>query len=433
MSVSSTHASPAELVEIVRQASLAPDETLQLNKIVRFRRRTTRGNPVVFDDFLQALRECKASKVKLTGAITIGIRDDECDLLVETLGSMPCLTTLVVATVQAEFYAIYPISARALSNAIEASSSLVHLSLSHSVVVVGSNADFEQLASVLRESHLQTLDWCCRHRTNELWSIIVPTGICQCFSLRSLKIGDNRAMTTPESAALLVRSLPLLESLDLAPDHSWESMAEVISDNQSIKSLVMRPFGHFFEGVILFLHAMQRNTSVKSLTLHFPDRVDVRDTIHATAELIRHNTTLELIRYETTLDRVVRHSSHGDLVRYSLSDFQFKLRDLNPVLESLAENGRVIFDSAGICAEDSSLFDPMTVENRLNELGRWSLRQRLGDRDAWFRALLSLTEDDDSSPYASVQNTVPCLYSFLRMNPLLFDRSESPVSPAVAP
>lgn len=103
------------------------------------------------------------------------------------------------------------------------------------------------------------------------------------------------------------------------------------------------------------------------------------------------------------------------------------------MLESLAENGRVIFDSAGICAEDPSLFDPMTVENRLNELGRWSLRRSLGDRDAWFRALLSLTEDDDSSPYASVQNTVPCLYAFLRMNPLLFDRSESPVSPAVAP
>jgi hypothetical protein len=168
MSVSSTHASPAELVEIVRQASLAPDETLQLNKIVRFRRRTTRGNPVMFDDLLQALRECKASKVKLTRAITIGIRDDECDRLVETLGSMPCLTTLVVANVQAEFYARYTISARALSNAIEASNSLVHLSLSASVYVVGSNADFEQLASVLRESHLQTLDWFCRHRTNRL-------------------------------------------------------------------------------------------------------------------------------------------------------------------------------------------------------------------------------------------------------------------------
>jgi hypothetical protein len=97
-------------------------------------------------------------------------------------------------------------------------------------------------------------------------------------------------------------------------------MAEVIIDNQSIKSLVMRPFGRSREGVIPFLHAMQRNTSVKSLTLHFPDRVDVRDTIHATAEMIRHNTTLELIRYETTLDRVVRLSSR-DLMRFLLVIF----------------------------------------------------------------------------------------------------------------
>eukprot|EP00977_Amphora_coffeiformis_P028316 scaffold34925_cov150-Amphora_coffeaeformis.AAC.5 len=412
--------SPFELQNRVQACDNAESRgILQLDVIVRFRRRT-RQNPVSFQDFLQSLIDTKGiSTVHCYPSMPLGIRQDEWHQIVCTFGRMENLSHLAFPAGYGGFNGI---SANALSEVLEQTSSIKTLILSEGVVIMGPVEDLQRLAHAIAVSGLTTLACDCLFRFAGR-QIIATEGVALCTTLQSLSLRDHMRHLSEEDVTSLVLRLKSLRHLSLYTCH-WQALGRVLENNNSIEKLEVTDHDVVPELFCSFMNSLHRNQCLLTLTLKVRQGFTDDSMKEAVFAFLRCNETLE------NLDLIDMVDGVGPPLARSFSHF-----DMSALVSSIAANGQtqVHINGLGSFVHDDDreqyfLYrDQVHVENNLNRLGRRMLRKRPGDRVQFTKALLKLVEGNNEETlgictggFLDLYRT-RCLFAFFRMNPSFFD------------
>ena len=422
--------SPAELLE----RCLHPDDdgVLNLDAVVRFRRRT-RQHPVSFVDFLQALRRSGNGDDNAKNPITtvfcypsmaLGIRQDEWDQIVQTFGQMPYLKRLAFLSGYGGFNAI---TANALAQTLERSSSIRTLELSEGVVIVGSLEELQRLAMAVAASPLKTYTCDCLFRFQGQPNprhVMVEQGISLCTTLESLSLRDFMHQLSADEITQLIANLTHLKQLCLYTSH-WQSLGQALTNNNTLEVLQIADHDVEPEAFCACMDSLQANRKIRRLTLHLRLGFKNDGMKESVASLLEHNVTLENVVLCDTIDGIFPPPSRC-----------FTHFDFASLSHGMAVNGLVQVDVDGLAShvhddDRESLCryrQQLEVENKLNEIGRRDLRKNLGDRFKWLEAMLKLTMGDapaferdsfflaDEGLYRT-----QCFFGFFLMNSSLFD------------
>lgn len=412
--------SPAVLQERVRACDgVGSEGVLRLDAIVRFRRRT-RSNPVSFQDFLQSLRDTKGIRtVFCYPSMFLGIRQDEWHQIVCTFGQLENLSSLNFTFGYGGFIAI---SASALAETLERTSSIKKLVLSEAVVMVGPVEALQRLARAIAVSALTKFKCECLFRLSERnpnpRQVIAEQGVALCTTLECLSLRDHMRQLSEEQTASMVLRLTSLKLLSLYTCH-WRGVGRAMVRNTTIRELKMTDHDVDPESFASFLTSLQRNQSLRGLTLALRQGFRGGTTKQALLDFIEHHESLERLSLIDTIDGMKPSPAEC-----------FSPSDVSALVNSVAANGLVQVDISGLgshvhdddCERHWRCREQVKVENILNRVGRRRLRRCLGDREQYQTALLSLAAGYDQmhGDDTELQRT-QCFFDFFRMNPSLFD------------
>ena len=390
--------SPSELLDRCHKPS---EGVLRLDAVVRFRRRT-RQHPVSFLDFLQALRRGSSNDddknnkdnpittVLCYPSMALGIRQDEWYQIVRTFGQMPKLKRLAFLSGYGGFNA-FP--AEALAETLERSLSIRTLELSEGVVILGSMEELQRLARAVAASSLDTFLCDCLFRLQgqpNPRQIMVTQGITHCTTLESLSIRDFLHQLSADETTQLIDNLVRLKHLCLYTCH-WQSIGNTLKSNKNVQVLQIMDHDVDPDAFCECMHSLHADREIRRLTLKLRQGFKSDRMKEAVVSLLENNETLEKVVLCDTIDGIGPPSSRC-----------FTHFDLALLSNCIASNGHVQVDVDEL---ESPVHDDdrehlcrsrqqLEVENKLNEIGRWKLRQNLGDRNMWLEAMLKLTSGD---------------------------------------
>ena len=398
----------------MEQVRSGPSE-LNLHNFVRFRRRTRRTH-CSFDDFVQVLQQSQTIEtVNVRVTFALGLSVSQWLQLLHAFGSMSCLRNLHFNSVRGleagQPGDDYSIPMSVLADLLQNSATLEDLDIGWRVK--GYSDDLTVLANAFRHSQLCGIVWGGSLFIDGSLSLIDPVlrSIGECHVLKYAILYECDNTFSSEGVNSLITRSTSLETLFMH-GRRWDVLADSLgAAGCLLRGLVLKSEQVDEAGLSRIAAAIEGNSSLVHLSL---TARDVFTAANCAALALSFTANRALVDLSITDRRELVDSDDS---------FQNMILASKKTCQSFSRVLKVNFRlrlhlTVPSAYRDTDEFKEMELQMALNTIGRGRLLADNCTRTDWVDALLSAKGLDPPL-------VLDCLYSLLRMNPLICHREDN--------